>query len=54
MKRYSSSTGRRLYRSRNGIAHEQVEMAVIVQQQIDADVAGVAFTLDPVTGSPSR
>lgn len=42
------------YRFRNGIAHEQVEMAVIVQRQIDADVAGVAFTIDPVTGSPSR
>jgi len=42
------------YRSRNGIDHQQVEMAVIVQRQIDANVAGVAFTLDPVTGSPSR
>jgi len=42
------------YRRRNGIDHEQVEMAVIVQRQIDADAAGVAFTLDPVTGSRSR
>jgi pyruvate,water dikinase len=42
------------YRCRNGIDHQQVEMAVIVQRQIDADVAGVAFTLDPITGSPSR
>ncbi len=42
------------YRRRNGIERQQVEMAVIVQRQIDADVAGVAFTLDPITGSPSR
>ncbi len=42
------------YRRRNGIDHRQVEMAVIVQQQIEPDAAGVAFSLDPVTGSRSR
>jgi len=42
------------YRRRNGIEHLQVEMAVIVQEQIEPDAAGVAFTLDPVTGSRSR
>ncbi|MEN6335013.1 MAG: PEP/pyruvate-binding domain-containing protein [Phycisphaerales bacterium] len=42
------------YRRRNGIDHRQVEMAVIVQQQVEPDAAGVAFTLDPVTGSRSR
>lgn len=42
------------YRRRNGIDHEQVEMAVIIQRQIEPDAAGVAFTLDPVTGSRSR
>ncbi|HSV99903.1 MAG TPA: PEP/pyruvate-binding domain-containing protein [Sedimentisphaerales bacterium] len=42
------------YRKRNGIDHRQVEMAVIVQRQIEPDAAGVAFTLDPVTGSRSR
>ncbi len=42
------------YRARNGIEHEQVAMAVIVQQQIEPEAAGVVFTLDPVTGSPSR
>jgi phosphohistidine swiveling domain-containing protein len=42
------------YRRRNAIDHRQVEMAVIVQQQIEPEVAGVAFTVDPVTGSPSR
>lgn len=42
------------YRRRNSIEHEQVEMAVIVQEQIEPEAAGVVFTLDPVTGSPSR
>ncbi len=42
------------YRQRNGIDHPQVEMAVIVQQQIEPEAAGVAFSLDPVTGSRSR
>ena len=42
------------YRRRNGIDHQQVEMAVIVQQQIEPRAAGVAFTLDPSRGSRSR
>ncbi len=42
------------YRRRNGIDHQQVEMAVIVQQQIEPEAAGVAFSVDPVTGSRSR
>ncbi|UCD49543.1 MAG: PEP/pyruvate-binding domain-containing protein, partial [Phycisphaerales bacterium] len=42
------------YRRRNGIDHRQVEMAVIVQRQIGAEAAGVAFSIDPTTGSRSR
>ncbi len=42
------------YRRRNNIDHQQVEMAVIVQQQIEPEAAGVAFSVDPVTGSRSR
>ncbi len=42
------------YRQRQGIEHQQVEMAVIVQRQIDADAAGVAFSVDPVRGCASR
>ena len=38
------------YRARNGIAHTDVEMAVVVQEMVDADVAGVLFTADPDTG----
>lgn len=38
------------YRRRNGIEHLHVEMAVIVQQMVNADVSGVIFTADPITG----
>ncbi|MDX8028825.1 PEP/pyruvate-binding domain-containing protein [Lentzea sp. BCCO 10_0856] len=36
------------YRERNGI--ESAEMAVVVQRMVPADVSGVLFTADPVTG----
>ncbi|MFI6095570.1 PEP/pyruvate-binding domain-containing protein [Lentzea sp. NPDC051213] len=36
------------YRERNGIA--SAEMAVVVQRMVPADVSGVLFTADPVTG----
>ena len=42
------------YRVENQIDHAQVEMAVIIQQQVDADMAGVAFSMDPITGSRLR
>lgn len=42
------------YRQKNGFDHLVVSMAVIVQQQVEPDAAGVAFSADPVSGSPSR
>ena len=39
------------YRVRNGFDHRKVRMAVVVQQMVDADAAGVVFTADPVTGN---
>jgi phosphoenolpyruvate synthase/pyruvate phosphate dikinase len=39
------------YRLRNGIDHRQVQMAVVVQQMVDAEAAGVLFTADPVTSN---
>ncbi|GLZ15916.1 phosphoenolpyruvate synthase [Actinomadura sp. NBRC 104425] len=42
------------YREANGISHESVRMAVVVQRMVDPRVAGVLFTADPVTGSRSR
>jgi pyruvate,water dikinase len=39
------------YRERNGFDHLEVDMAVIVQELIPAEAAGVVFTADPMTGS---
>lgn len=38
------------YRARMGVDHAQVAMAVVVQRMVNADAAGVAFTIDPVSG----
>lgn len=42
------------YRRQNAIDHIDVEMAVIVQQMIDADVSGIIFTADPLTGDRDK
>ncbi|MDQ3887162.1 MAG: phosphoenolpyruvate synthase, partial [Actinomycetota bacterium] len=42
------------YRRANGIDHTSVRLAVVVQRMIDAQVAGVLFTADPVTGHRGR
>lgn len=39
------------YRATRGIPHVSVLMAVIVQEMIESDVSGVAFTANPVSGS---
>ncbi len=39
------------YLNGHGIDPDEVAMAVVVQQQVTADVAGVLFTVDPRTGS---
>ncbi|MEZ2391151.1 PEP/pyruvate-binding domain-containing protein [bacterium RCC_150] len=38
------------YRANNGIDHNAVALAVVVQQMVDAETAGVLFTANPVTG----
>jgi phosphohistidine swiveling domain-containing protein len=38
------------YRANNGIDHRAVRLAVVVQQMIEARVAGVLFTANPLTG----
>ena len=38
------------YRTRKGVAADRAQMAVVVQQLIDADAAGVMFTTDPAGG----
>lgn len=42
------------YRAVNGIDHSTVELAVVIQRMVDAAVAGVLFTADPVTGRRHR
>jgi pyruvate,water dikinase len=45
-------TGRAIgYRQRQGIRPEDVSIAVVVQQLVPAEVAGAAFTANPVTGA---
>ena len=39
------------YRTSQGIAHETVALAVVVQEMVQSAVAGVMFTANPVTGS---
>ncbi|MFD2350390.1 PEP/pyruvate-binding domain-containing protein [Nonomuraea ferruginea] len=38
------------YREANGVDHAGVSLAVVVQEMVDARVAGVMFTANPVTG----
>ena len=38
------------YRQRNGIAHEGVALAVVCQEMVAAEVVGVLFTANPVSG----
>jgi pyruvate, water dikinase len=42
------------YRADRGLAHADVQMAVGVQKMVNARVAGVAMTLDPLNGDRSR
>jgi rifampicin phosphotransferase len=37
------------YRERNHFPHEQVSLSVVVQEMVVADLAGVLFTINPVT-----
>jgi len=39
-----------VYRATTGIDHRSVRLAVVLQRMIDAEVAGVLFTADPITG----
>jgi len=39
------------YRMQNGFDHRKVQLAVVVQQMIFPQVAGILFTADPVTGN---
>ena len=38
------------YRARNAISHEDVSLAVVVQQMVQSEASGVLFTANPLTG----
>ena len=40
-----------LYRLQNGFDHRRIALAVVIQQMVQADVSGVLFTADPVSGN---
>ncbi len=42
------------YREKNGFDHRGARMAVVVQRLVAADVSGVLFTADPVSGRTDR
>ncbi|MGD0818797.1 MAG: PEP/pyruvate-binding domain-containing protein, partial [Methanomassiliicoccales archaeon] len=39
------------YRISKGFDHDQVKLAVVVQEMIDSDISGVMFTLDPTAST---
>ena len=42
------------YRAQHKFPHEQAAMAVVVQQMVPCEVAGVAFTINPIKGDLSE
>lgn len=38
------------YREKQGFAHEEVKLAVVVQKMVNAEVSGIMFTVDPNSG----
>ena len=42
------------YRARNGIPHDLVALAVVVQQMVQSESSGVLFTANPLTGKRSE
>ena len=42
------------YRATHAVDNGSVRLAVVVQRMVDADVAGVLFTADPITGTRRR
>jgi phosphoenolpyruvate synthase/pyruvate phosphate dikinase len=42
------------YRERNGLTLDDIRLSVLVQLMVPADVSGVVFSIDPVTGDRSR
>jgi phosphohistidine swiveling domain-containing protein len=39
------------YRESHGIAHHEVNMAVVVQLMVESDISGITFTANPISGN---
>ncbi len=39
------------YRERQGFAHDDVKLAVVVQKMVNSDISGIMFTVDPNTNA---
>ncbi|MBQ6701691.1 MAG: hypothetical protein IJN17_01895 [Clostridia bacterium] len=42
------------YRRTNGLKTENIGIAVIIQEMVEADISGVAFSINPVTNNPDE
>ena len=42
------------YREKKGFPHDKVYISVGIQKMVNARVSGVAFTLNPITGDPTK
>ena len=53
---YASLWGNRavIYRQNHGYDQTQVALAVVIQQMVESETAGVMFTADPVTGARDK
>ena len=40
----------KFYREQNGLSNEDIKVGVIVQEMINSDISGVAFSSNPITG----
>lgn len=42
------------YRAKNGLVREDIAVAVIIQEMVEAELAGVMFTINPKTNNPDE
>lgn len=43
-----------VYRVKNGLTTTEIKVAVVIQEMIDPDKSGVAFSCDPINGDPDK
>lgn len=50
----ANSERMRFYREQNGLSNDDIKVGVIIQQMINSEVSGVAFSSNPITGKRSE